>query len=305
MIFFNINIKPTNHPDIVKFEADKFLLQREGQEFNNIDEAKNSPLAQQLFYLPFVKKIYIAQNFVAIEKYDIVEWKEVQQEVADAIEGHLNNGGAVIKEDSTSKKMPATVYVESTPNPSVLKFIANKKLVLQTTEFKNSEEAKNAPMAQQLFQFPFVKEIFLDENFISITKYDSAEWEDITAELREFIRQYIEDGKEILKEEAVQPKLEDEKKGTGELPKIETENLDDVSKEIVEILEEYVKPAVASDGGNIKFESYNPEDRRVKVILQGACSGCPSSTVTLKNGIEQMLREMLKGKVQTVEAVNE
>ncbi|APG60376.1 NifU family protein [Christiangramia salexigens] len=303
---FTIDIIPTTTSKIVKFEANKFLTRHESYEFKNIDEAKKSPLAQQLFYLPFVKTVYIAQNFIAIEKYDIVEWADVQQEVADQIKTYLNKGGVVIKEDtSKSGNIPVTVYAESTPNPGVMKFVANKKLVLQSTEFKNIDDAKNSPLAQKLFHLPFVKEIFMDQNYISIQKFDIASWDDITMELREFIRNYLQEGNEVLTAETA-----DSTSNNSEAPaetkddKPSFEDLDDTSQQIVAILDEYIKPAVASDGGNILFDSYNEENKTVKVILQGACSGCPSSTMTLKSGIETMLRDMLKDKVQYVEAIN-
>ncbi|GFZ90188.1 NifU family protein [Aquaticitalea lipolytica] len=294
-----INIKETNNPAIIKFEANSFLTNHQSFEFNNIDEAKNSPLAQQLFYLPFVKKVYISGNFIAIERYNIVEWKDVQDDVAEQIESYINNDGIIITPDAKSKKVPVTVYAESTPNPSAMKFVANKKLVTNSFEFTSIDDAKFSPLATQLFHLPFVKAVFMDENYISITKYEVAEWNDITLELREFIRSYIENGKDILQPNAAQSL----QKTTQQLDDT-FEALDDTSKEIINILEEYVKPAVASDGGNIQFQSYNSESKTVKVILQGACSGCPSSTFTLKNGIENMLKEMLKGKVETVEAIN-
>lgn len=301
---FNINIVPTTTASIVKFEADKFLTRHENYEFKNIDEAAKSPLAQQLFYLPFVKTVYIAQNFIAIEKYDIVEWADVQEEVAEQIETYLNKGGDVIKETkSQSGKVPVTVYAESTPNPAVMKFVANKKLVLQASEFKNIDDAKHAPLVQKLFHFPFVKEVFIDENYVSIQKYDMAGWEEITMELREFIRNFLEEGNEVLTKESVQTTQTDSG-NENDSKKPDFENLDDTSQQIVAILDEYIKPAVASDGGNILFESYNEDNKTVKVILQGACSGCPSSTMTLKSGIETMLRDMLRGKVEYVEAIN-
>jgi Fe-S cluster biogenesis protein NfuA len=303
---FTINIQATNKPGIIKFETNKFLTRHENYEFNNIDEAAKSPLAQQLFYLPFVKTVYIAQNFIAIEKYDIVEWDDVQEEVASQIEEFLNKGGVVVKDDTDKPKtVPVTVYAESTPNPGVMKFVANKKLVLKTAEFKNIDEAKDAPLAQQLFHFPFVKAVFIDSNYVSIHKYDVAEWEEITLELREFITNYLQDGKEVLKAEASVPQ-QTEAASHPANPEVsqEIKDLDDTSKQVIAILDEYIKPAVASDGGNILFDSYNSESKTVKVILQGACSGCPSSTMTLKSGIETMLRDMLRGKVDYVEAVN-
>ena len=300
MSTFNITIEPTSNPAIKKFQANSFLVDHNSYEFKNIDEAKNSPLAQQLFYLPFVKKVYISQNFIAIEKFNIVEWIDIQDELSAQIENFLNDNGVVIIEDATSaKKVPVTVYAESTPNPAVLKFVTNKKIVTETLEFKNIDEAKNAPLALALFHFPFVKEVFMDSNYVSVQKYDVAEWDDVFQEVREFIKTYIEEGKEIISENFKKtPQAVEEQK------EVEFEAMDDTSKEIANIIEEYVKPAVASDGGNILFKHYDPESKNVKVILQGACSGCPSSTFTLKNGIENMLKEMLRGKINSVEAIN-
>ncbi len=295
----SVSIQETSNSTIIKFEADSFLTQYQSFEYNNIDDAKNSPIAQQLFYLPFVKKVYISGNFIAIERYDIVTWPDVQEEVREQIENYLNEGGTVVNMDSDTKKVPVTIYAESTPNPAVIKFVANKNLVPAMFEFTSIDETKSSPFAAELFHFPFVKSVFIDKNYVSITKYDIAEWNDITMELREFIRNYIENGKPMVVADA--PEI---KQNTEKAKEAHFETLDDISKEIINILEEYVKPAVASDGGNIQFESYNASTKNVKVILQGACSGCPSSTFTLKNGIENMLKEMLKGKVETVEAIN-
>ncbi len=293
-----ISIQDTSNPKIIKFETDSFLTKYESFEFSNIDDAKNSPLAQQLFHLPFVKKVYISGNFIAIERYDIIEWDAVQTEVAEQIENYLNEGGVVVTTES-KKKNPITIYAESTPNPGVQKFVANKSLVSQTFEFTSIEDAKLSPFATALFQFPFVKAVFIDKNYVSVTKFDIVEWETITLELREFMKSYIEEGKEMVTSAAAKV-LE---KTTAQLDDT-YENLDDTSKEIINILEQHIKPAVASDGGNILFESYEPTTKTVKVILQGACSGCPSSTYTLKSGIEALLKEMMAGKVEIVEAVN-
>ncbi|WP_104734762.1 NifU family protein [Hanstruepera ponticola] len=296
---FKVSIKETSNDTIIKFELNKFITNHQSFEYNNIDEAQKSPLAQQLFYLPFVKKVYVTSHFIAIERYNIVEWKDVKEEVATQIEDYLNSGGVVVDDSNTSKKVPVTVYAESTPNPAVLKFVANKKLVTATYEFTSIEEAKHSPLATELFHFPFVKSIFIEDNYVSVTKYDIAEWETVTMEVREFIKSFIENGKTVIDENAPVAL-----QNTPEQLDQSFEALDDTSKEIVNIIEEYIKPAVASDGGNIKFESYSPDKKLVKVILQGACSGCPSSTFTLKNGIENMLKEMLNGKVETVEAIN-
>ncbi len=295
----NIKIQPTSNTSILKFEANKFLVQYTNYEFKNIDEAKNSPLAQQLFYLPFTKTVYISGNFIAVEKYDIVEWNEIQDELAEQIEKYLNSGQHVVIEADTDKKIPITVYAESTPNPTAMKFVTNKKIVLAPFEFKNIDEAKNSELAKALFHFPFVKEVFIDENYVSVIKYDMVEWTEVAAEIREFIKNHIEDGKQVVSDVAAKEKAQEIKASSPQF-----ENLDETSKQIIDILEEYVKPAVASDGGNIMFESYDPESKTVNVILQGACSGCPSSTYTLKNGIETMLKNMLSDKVNEVVAIN-
>ena len=297
-MLFKISPQNTSNPKILKFEANQFITKNNNLEYSNIDEAKNSPLAQQLFYLPFVKKVYLSGNFIAIERYDIIEWDDVKKEVAIQIEEYLNNGGIVVKITS-EKKEAITIYSESTPNPSVIKFVSNKKLVDAIFEFNSIEEAKISPFATALFKFPFIKSIFIDKNYVSITKFDVVEWDVITLELRTFIKSYIEDKKEIVKENAVK-KLG---KTTNQLDEA-FEKLDDTSKEIINILEQHIRPAVASDGGNIEFESYNSDTKLVRVILQGACSGCPSSTFTLKNGIENMLKEILGDRVSKVEAVN-
>lgn len=294
-----ISIIPTSNETILKFEADRFLTNHNSFEFNNIDDAKHSPLAQQLFYLPFVKKVYIASNFIAIERYNIVEWKDVQDEVAQQIEDYLSNDGIVVTEEAIKPKAAVTVYAESTPNPGVLKFVCNKVLVPSLFEFTSIEDAKPSPLATALFQFPFVKNIYMEKNFISITKFDIVEWEDITIQLREFLKSYVEDGKTILNDDA--PKKLNK---TEEAIEQKFEALDDTSKNIINILEEYIKPAVESDGGNIEFIAYDAATKKVEVLLQGACSGCPSSTFTLKNGIESMLKEMLNDNAITVNAIN-
>ena len=297
---FKVSVQSTTNKAIVKFELNRFITKHKSFEFNNIDEAKTSPIAQQLFYLPFVKKVYISGNFIAVERYDIVEWNDVQDEVAQQIETYLNDGGIVITEEASPKaQTPVTLYAESTPNPAVMKFVANKKIATAVFEFTSIDDAKLSPLATELFHFPFVKSVFIEQNYVSITKYDMADWQDITVELREYIRNFIANGKDIVLPDAA----EQLQQSTPELDK-KFENLDDISKEIVNILEEYVKPAVASDGGNIQFIGYDEKDKSVSVLLQGACSGCPSSTFTLKNGIENMLKQMLPGKVDVVMAIN-
>ena len=295
-----ISIKETQNPTILKFEFEDFITQNESYEFKNIDEATNSPLAQKLFYLPFVKTVYISGNFIAIEKFSIVEWEDVQEAVADQIKNFVNEGGIIISIDENKpKKQPITVYGETTPNPAALKFVVSKMLTKNAIEFKNIDQTASSPLAKELFKFPYVKEVFIDENYISVTKYEVNEWQEITLEIRSFIKQFIENGGTVLDESLIEksPELEANKQENFD-------KLDVTSQQIINILEEYVKPAVQADGGNIAFDSYNENDKTVKVILQGACSGCPSSTFTLKSGIENMLKSMLNDESIKVEAIN-
>ena len=295
-----LNIKETQNPAIIKFEFPDFITKNESFEFKNIDEATSSPLSKELFYLPFVKTIYISGNFIAIEKYSIVEWKDVQNDLAEQIENFINKGGIILTpNEDAQKKQPITVYGETTPNPAALKFVVSRMLTKNAVEFKNIDETKTSPLARELFNFPFVKEIFIDENYISVTKYEVADWNEITLELRTFIKLFIENGGTVLDENHVFNDAKQEKQQIKNF-----DSLDTTSQQIINILEEYVKPAVAADGGNILFDSYDETEKRVKVVLQGACNGCPSSTFTLKNGIENMLKDMLNDEHIKVEAIN-
>ena len=282
---------------IAKFSITPPLDLSVSKTFINIDQAADAPLVKQLFFLPFVKKVSLDNSTLIVERFDILEWEEVIQEVAEQIEDFLNDGGKVLNERKKVEKAAITIYAESTPNPSAMKFVANKKITDHTLSFENTNSAKDAPLVKELFNFPFIKEVFIDENYISISKNDTVQWEEVVMEIRGFIKAYLEEEKTILGPSF----FSNDPKSITSNPEY---SLNDTELEIVKILEEYVKPAVASDGGNIIFDSYEYTSKRVKVVLQGACSGCPSSTFTLKNGIENILKEMLPGKVRTVEAVN-
>ena len=295
---FVITLRETNNPAILKFEANQPLVNQGSYEYKNIDQASNSPLAKQLFYLPFIKTIYISGNFIALERFNIVEWNDVKDSVAQQLVDYLNEGEPIVNEPEPAKQLAYTVYGEVTPNPGVMKFVANLKLVPRVFEFKHAEETNDAPLAKELFNFPFVNEVFFDLNYISITKNESVSWEDVSMEVREFIREYLSNGGIVLTDAALSAQELDVSS------QVYSGDLDDTSRQIIDILEEYVKPAVASDGGNIVFQSYDAENQRVHVVLQGACSGCPSSTFTLKNGIQTMLQNMMGDKVLEVVAVN-
>lgn len=301
---YTVEITSTSNKNIIKFDINTFLTQAQSYEFNSMQEAKPSPLAEQLFQLPFIKTIYISQNFVAIEKNDLIEWESVQQEVAAMISDYLNSGKPVIAPAKTAKKTATSVYVESTPNPSVMKFITNRTLVDAILEFKHVSEARQSPLAMELFSFPFVKEVFFNKNYISIMKYDMVAWEEITLEIREFLKKYLEEGKPITRNDNTQTAEQDAATPIQNQSAAAGKSHSKFEEKIISILDEYVIPAVAQDGGNIQLDSFDSETKTVRVVLQGACSGCPSSTITLKNGIERLLKQMLGTKIENVEAIN-
>ncbi len=186
-------------------------------------------------------------------------------------------------------KTPVMLYTEQTPNPEAIKFVTNRMLYSSIADFKDIELAKEwSPMATELFQFPYVKMVHINNNFVTITKEMNYDWQDIMHELKTFIKQYVNDEKSIIKDgfEAVMAAIEEESK-----KKIFAGDEGETIQRIIDLIETYVKPAVSMDGGNIEFKSY--QDGVVTVTMQGSCSGCPSSTVTLKAGIEGMLKRMI------------
>ena len=279
---------------IAIFKLNKPLEINASKKYNNIDESEGVTIVQKLFYLPFVKSVTLNNLSIEIERFNILEWIDVIEEVEVQIETHLNDSKRKINSESEQKKVPISIYAESTPNPSVMKFVANKRLTDSNVEYKNIDQAEQASLALELFNFSYVKEIFVSENYISITKDDSKDWNNIVLELREFILRALEMNKVLTNNFNSKKNISKKKK----IPRSKIE------KKIISILEEYVKPAVASDGGDIIFDSYQKVNKNVNVILQGACSGCPSSTITLKNGIENILKDMLPGEINSVNAIN-
>ena len=189
--------------------------------------------------------------------------------------------------------IPFVIYSESTPNPSSMKFVANHLLCQGTpVEYNKSSNLTNSPIALKLFQFPFVSGIFISRNFITITKNESVQWGDVVNEIRCFIQDYLRDGNLVFKSlEKINIEKTDIKTiSSSDIPIIKSEN-PEMDKKISSILDQYIKPGVESDGGAIDFKSFH--NGVVTVILRGACSGCPSSTVTLKAGIEQILKKLV------------
>jgi len=205
-------------------------------------------------------------------------------------------------------KVPVTMYAEMTPNPATMKFVANKHLLIngENLVFESMADAKGySPLAEALFQFPFVDAVFMTGNFITVTKTDNVDWDFIVMELREFIREWIFNGKEILimmPPSKDMPGYEDKKDEKGTIIERKTFVASKYDEQIVDLLNEYVRPAVENDGGAIDYIGF--ENGVVTVELKGSCAGCPSSTQTLKGGIEGLLTQNMKGIVTEVVALS-
>lgn len=178
-----------------------------------------------------------------------------------------------------------SIYTEMTPNPETMKFVANKLLYPgKSIDFPDVETARPSPLATELFGFPFIKSVFIASNFVTLTKTSDTDWSDVIPAIREFLKEYLEENKAVINEEELSTVKQE---STNEV----SADDDDVVKRIKELLENYVKPAVEMDGGAIQFKSYN--EGVVNLMLQGSCSGCPSSMITLKAGIEGMMKRMI------------
>ncbi len=178
-----------------------------------------------------------------------------------------------------------SIYTEMTPNPETMKFVANKLLYPgKSIDFVDVESAKPSPLAVELFGYPFIKAVFIASNFITLTKTPDTDWADVIPSIRQFLKEFLEEGKIVINEEEV---VAIKQESSNEV----NADDDDVVKRIKELLENYVKPAVEMDGGAIQFKSYS--DGTVNLMMQGSCSGCPSSMITLKAGIEGMMKRMI------------
>jgi Fe-S cluster biogenesis protein NfuA len=179
-----------------------------------------------------------------------------------------------------------SIYTEMTPNPETMKFVANKLLYPgKSIDFPDESSAMPSPLAQALFSFPFIKAVFIASNFVTLTKTsETDDWQDMIPTVKQFLKDYLEEGKAVVNEEEV---IKMKSESSNEI----SADDNDVVKRIKELLENYVKPAVEMDGGAIQFKSF--EDGKVNLMLQGSCSGCPSSMITLKAGIEGMMKRMI------------
>ena len=288
-----IIIEPTANPKVMKFIAEYTLIPG-SLELDRTSDISEIPIAQELFNYPFVDKIFITANFVAVAKEDTVEWEHVAESLKNVIEDQLLENPRIYRQ---KKREAYQVYAEMTPNPAVMKFVSDRGIVDGFIEVKSREESSEVPLAKAIFdEFDYVKEVFISDNFVAVTKDDQFQWHEIMVAVRAFIAEYLQSGSEISK---VEPQ-----KHESPVEKLINRDYTDDEQKISDILTEYVAPAVEGDGGKISLMEYDADTKTAKMLLQGACSGCPSSTATLKGGIENLLKQFLPELVEKVEAVN-
>ena len=288
-----IHIEPTANPKVMKFVADYTLIPG-SLELDRNSDISEIPIAQELFNYPFVSTIFITANFIAVAKEDSVEWDVVSESLKNIIEDELLANPRIYLQ---KRKEMFPIYAEMTPNPNVMKFVSSKLIIDGFVEVKNREEADEVPLAQAIFnEFDFAQEVFISDNFVAVTKDHSVEWHEVMMPTRSLIADYLQNGGTVSN---IEPQ-----KHENPVEKIINREYTDNEQKISDVLNEYVAPAVENDGGKISLMEYDENQKTAKMLLQGACSGCPSSTATLKNGIENILKHFLPDLVEKVEAVN-
>ncbi|AZI34086.1 NifU family protein [Kaistella carnis] len=288
-----IIIEPTENPKVMKFVADYNLIPG-SLELDRNSDIKEIPLAQELFKYPFVERVFVTANFIAVAKQEGVEWENVIGPLKEIIQNELAANPRIYLQKKNEEYL---IYAEMTPNPMVMKFVSNTQLIDGFIEVKSPEEAAEVPLAKAIFdEYDFAKEVFISDNFVAVTKNVSVEWHEVMVKMRTFVAEYLQSGGVVSNAVA-------QKHASPAATIMNREYTEDEQK-ISDILNEYVAPAVEGDGGKISLMEYDAETKTAKMLMQGACSGCPSSTATLKGGIENILKQFLPELVEKVEAVN-
>ena len=266
-----ITIQPTTNPKVIKFVAESPLIDG-SLELDRNSDVSHIPLAQELFQFPFITRLFITANFSQnIAQYPAIILPK--------------------KEENT------LFYTERTPNPQVVKFVSEKQIIKGFLEVKSPEDSRNIQPTKQLFKdFAEISEIFINDNYISITKTKEADWDSIMPSIQKSLEEYFQNQQKAEKISGIVEKYQAQS--------FNNRGFTEIEEKINAILQEYVAPAVENDGGKISLIEYDEETKTAKMLLQGACSGCPSSAVTLKNGIEKVLKNFLPDVVESVEAIN-
>ena len=286
-----LSIQTTDNPRVIKYVANKVFL--EGSlELDKNSDVSHIPLAKELFNFPFVTRLFITANFIAIAKDDSVEWDSIAMQLRDIILENINKNPQLI----LKKDYKPIFFAENTPNPEVMKFVSEKPIINGFLELKSSQEAQEIPLAKGLFEFDFVKEIFINDNYVAITKNENTNWENILDKIQNYLQDFFLNKQKAEKINGIFEKYQAQS--------FNNRGFTEIEEKINAILQEYVAPAVENDGGKISLIEFDEETKTAKMLLQGACSGCPSSTITLKNGIENLLKNFLPDIVENVEAIN-
>lgn len=288
-----ILIEPTENPKVMKFVADYNLIPG-SLELDRDSDITEIPIAKELFKYPFVERVFITANFIAVAKQEGVDWENVVDPLKSIIEEELTANPRIYLQKKNEEHM---IYAEMTPNPMVMKFVSNTRLIDGFIEVKSREDAADVPLAKVIFdEYDFAKEIFISDNFVAVTKNVSVEWHEVMVTIKEFIANYLQNNGIVSNAVAQQHE--------NPVETLINREYTETEQKISDILKEYVAPAVESDGGKISLMEYDADTKTAKMLLQGACSGCPSSTATLKGGIENLLKQFVPELVQHVEAVN-
>lgn len=290
----NVHIEPTENANVTKFVVDYTLIPG-GLELHRDSDISEIPLAQELFKYPFISSIFITANFIAVEKADSVDWESVAESLREVIQDELLANPRIYRQTKRKELFP--IYAEMTPNPNVMKFVSPKLILDGFIEVKVENRTPDVPLAEAIYnEFDFVTQVFVSDNFVAVTRNTSVEWHEVMNAVRSVIAEYLQDGGKVTH---IEPQ-----KHESPVEKIIERDYTEKEQKIADVLAQYVAPAVENDGGKISLIDYDEENKVAKMLLQGACSGCPSSRITLKNGIENILKQFLPDLVEVVEAVN-
>ena len=253
-----IIIEPTENVKVMKFVADYNLIPG-SLELDRGSDLSEIPLAKELFNYPFVERIFITANFIAVAKQEGVDWENVVEPLKGIIEEELAKNPRIYLQ---KEKEINQVFAEMTPNPMVMKFVSTKTLLDGFVEVKNKQDAEEIPLAKAIFdQFDFTKEVFISDNFVAVTKNVSVEWHEVMVAVKTFIAEYLQNGGKISN--AAPQKHE------SPVENLIKRNYTETEQKISDILTEYVAPAVESDGGKISLMEYDAETKTAKMLLQG------------------------------------
>lgn len=295
-----MEINYTSHKSILKISLGFFISQFESFEFSRNSSASNPPLAASLFKLPFIDVIYLGQDYIALKLREDELWNTLREEqVVTLITAHLTAPESILKPTlrHPNKKVPISVYTENTQNALVLKFVCSIKLTLQSEEYLSVSETESAPIARELFGFDAVKHVFINANYIAVTKTNQTDWMMASLGLREFIRHYL------MRQKPVIINHSDAIPGTV-VSKSTEDSLDEISKKVITVINGDFQTALRQDGGAIKFHSFDSKSKTLTVVAQGACRYSPAVRDSIKEGLAPRLEEALPDAISHIELLS-